>query len=124
MASGCSDVVIRHDRADILEDPILDRIPDLSILHLRLDSLHKILVVHRLMERREENPLLSAQLLVLTHHSHMVVEINIRDAYNGQGKRRRRVGLAGSRRPLQNDILLALQQLRGLCNHPCLLPRG
>ena len=65
----------------------------------------------------KKNALLSAQLLVLPHHRRMVIEIDIRDTKNGQCKRRRRVGLAGSRRPLQNDTLLALQQLRGLCNH-------
>ena len=71
-----------------------------------------------------KNALLSAQLLVLPHHRRMVIEIDIRDTEDGQSKRRRRVGLAGSRRPLQNDILLALQQFRGLCNHLDSLLRG
>lgn len=76
------------------------------------------------MERRKEYPFLSAQLLVLSHHRSMVVEIDIRDAEDGQGKCRRRIGLAGSRCPLQDDILLALQKFRGPCNHLGLLPRG
>ena len=68
MASGCSDVVIRHDRADIFEDPVLDGISDLPAFRLQLDPLHKTLVVHLLVERREEYPFLSAQLLILSHH--------------------------------------------------------
>ena len=68
MVSGCSDVVIRHDRADIFEDPVLDGISDLPAFRLQLDPLHKTLVVHRLVERREEYPFQSAQLLILSHH--------------------------------------------------------